>query len=206
MEQNKLEKNIKEKLNERMITPSDNLWDKLEFQLDQNQNKKAFNLSYFVAGLLLFLGLGYVFFAYQSSVTNVKAIDVVNTNTEKEFLTNNDTTTVLADKSKQYIEKQEKASRLIKSVTQVQYANNESVLKSSSAVDTIILTTNKTDIAKIQSKKEITIAENKIVINAQSLLNEVESQINTEYRENTIAKINRNYKVIKTAIVNRNYE
>ncbi|MEC5165185.1 preprotein translocase subunit Sss1 [Flavobacterium sp. PL11] len=56
------------------------------------------------------------------------------------------------------------------------------------------------------SFKKINRTVNGIAVNANSLLSNVETELNQSFRETALEKLNKNYNAIKTVLVNRNYE
>lgn len=63
--------------------------------------------------------------------------------------------------------------------------------------------------AKLQttaSDKVINVPQQGIKVNANSLLSNVESELNQSFRETALTKLSKNFNSIKTVLVNRNYE
>ncbi|MGC4040454.1 MAG: hypothetical protein QM710_06635 [Flavobacterium sp.] len=73
MAQNKLEKQIKEKLDSREIQPSAQAWDRLDAMLtvaEEKKTKRSFGWLYIAAGILVFVSAGMFFFSQNSIGTN----------------------------------------------------------------------------------------------------------------------------------------
>lgn len=70
MGQNKLENQIKEKLNSREIQPSAQAWDRLDAMLsvaEEKKTKRSFGWLFIAAGILVFVSAGMFFFTQNSS-------------------------------------------------------------------------------------------------------------------------------------------
>ena len=88
MEPNKIENQIKEKLDARKIQPSAQAWDRLDAMLavsEANKTKKNFGRFFVAASLLLFFGLGYVSFnENETPKINYSSPSVITINDEIE--------------------------------------------------------------------------------------------------------------------------
>ncbi len=90
MEPNKIETQIKEKLDAREIQPSAQAWDRLDAMLSVAEEKKTrrpLGWLYIAAGILVFVTLGLFFFT-QNSTTVKPEINVVNTDIKKDTIQN----------------------------------------------------------------------------------------------------------------------
>ena len=86
MEQNKLENQIREKLNSREIQPSAQAWDRLDAMLtvaEEKKTKRSFGWLYIAAGILVFVSAG-MFFFKQGSGGIEQQNQVVGTEVKKD--------------------------------------------------------------------------------------------------------------------------
>jgi hypothetical protein len=87
MEQNKLEKQIKEKLNSREIQPSAQAWDRLDAMLSVAEDKKpkrSFKWFYIAASIIGFVFFGILFYNQNQENTIINNSNQVIVNTEIE--------------------------------------------------------------------------------------------------------------------------
>ena len=89
MEPNKVESQIREKLNSREIQPSAQAWDRLDAMLsvaEEKKTKRPFGFLFIAASILVFATLG-MFFFNQNSIETKPQNDVV-TNETKDTVKN----------------------------------------------------------------------------------------------------------------------
>lgn len=130
----------------------------------------------------------------------------IKTSNKKEANSNPD---VSVQKSYQQLIKNEKnqiaeSSVIIKNNQEKQSINNQtSVVETSKNenVDQLLNTAEKTVVAEHSAKPKL-----KIKINASDLLNQVDGELETSFREKVITKVNKNYQTVKVALANRNQE
>ncbi len=224
MEQNKIENQIKKKLNNRTIQPSAASWDRLDAMLNSKENEKAkpnYNWLAIAAAVVVFFGLGFLYtttstFTTQmddsiavASVVEIKNDSVTATpiatiaaNKQSPILTQNESnkintkTIISEEKSSQELESIQKivAHEIATPTTTYKYMSPEALLNE---IETGQKTTN---------PNRNTVSKNKIKINAATLLTGVEKELDSVYRETTLDKLNKNYNRIKSVIANRNFE
>lgn len=224
MEQNKIENQIKKKLNNRTIQPSAASWDRLDAMLNSKENEKAkpnYNWLAIAAAVVVFFGLGFLYtttstFTTQmddsiavASVVEIKNDSVTATpiatiavNKQSPILTQNESnkintkTIISEEKSSQELESIQKivAHEIATPTTTYKYMSPEALLNE---IETGQKTTN---------PNRNTVSKNKIKINAAALLTGVEKELDSVYRETTLDKLNKNYNRIKSVIANRNFE
>lgn len=224
MEQNKIENQIKKKLNDRTIQPSAASWDRLDAMLNSTENEKAkpnYNWLAIAAAVVVFFGLGFLYtttstFTTQmddsiavASVVEIKNDSVTATpiatiavNKQSPILTQNESnkintkTIISEEKSSQELESIQKivAHEIATPTTTYKYMSPEALLNE---IETGQKTTN---------PNRNTVSKNKIKINAAALLTGVEKELDSVYRETTLDKLNKNYNRIKSVIANRNFE
>ncbi|MDW8849946.1 hypothetical protein SD960_07580 [Flavobacterium sp. MMLR14_040] len=115
---------------------------------------------------------------------------------------------VSVQKSKQLIKNEKnqiaESSIIIKNNQEKQTINNQtSVVETSKNenVDQLLNAAEKTVVAEHSVRPK-----SKIKINASDLLNQVDGELETSFREKVITKVNKNYQTVKVALANRNQE
>ncbi|MBF7091881.1 hypothetical protein IUY40_10045 [Flavobacterium sp. ALJ2] len=236
MEPNKFEKLFREKLNEREINPSDNAWDRLDAMLNVAENtkpKKKYTWMYVAASFIGFLLVSTVYFNQrETSVHNPKNDIVVKEEKPKDSIggikNNQDkinskslhtNAIVIKDTKENIEEKNEKANQnqvaersIIKETNKENWKNNQktesknnqTVIADNSknaTVDQLLISAEKT-LAMDKGVQQI----NKVKINANDLLSQVDGELELSFREKVINKVNKNYQTVKVALANRNVE
>jgi len=229
MEQNKIENQIKKKLNDRTIQPSAASWDRLDSMLNSTDNEKAkpnYNWLAIAAAVVVFFGLGFLYTTTSTSNTQIDDSIAVATGAESK----NDSVTatpiapIAVDKQSPILTQNE--SNKINTKTIISEEKSSQELESIQKIVTEEIATNSkpnpTTLYKYMSPEALlneietgqkttnpnrnTVSKNKIKINAAALLTGVEKELDSVYRETTLDKINRNFNKIKTVIANRNFE
>lgn len=246
MAQNKLENQIKEKLNSREIQPSAQAWDRLDAMLtiaEEKKTKRSFFSYKFIgiaASVLVFVTLGMFFFnqkevekqSDRNVVTKEVEKDTINdTNTKNVFpnpvkeqinevvvssekptpsnqqLTTNNKKSIINQKTtaiNQFVENQ---SQVVVNQNQVQpQKDGEIAIKEKENLKTEI----KSDEQLFKSLDKValnaTTKKSALKVDAKSLLNQVDGELDLTFREKVINSINKNYKNVKVAVSNRNKE
>ena len=140
----------------------------------------------------------------KTEIATSEKVTIKRTN-KKEANNNPD---VSVQKSDQLIKNEKnqiaESSIIIKNNQEKQSINNQtSVVETSKNenVDQLLNTAKKTVVAEHSAKPK-----SKIKINANDLLNQVDGELETSFREKVIAKVNKNYQTVKGALANRNQE
>lgn len=229
MEQNKIEDQIKEKLNNRTIQPSAASWDRLDAMLNSTEKEKSksnYKWLAVAAAVVVFLGLGILYTSTQTSSTQINdSIHVATVMEPKnDFVTATPIATIAVDKKSPILTQNE--SKKINTKTIISEEKSSQKLESvQKIVAQEIATNSKTNPPKTYKyispeallneietgQKTInpnrnTVSKNKIKINAAALLSGVEKELDSVYRETTLDKLNKNYNRIKSVIANRNFE
>ncbi len=229
MEPNKIDTQIKDKLNDRTIQPSAPSWGRLDAMLNSTVKEKAkpnYNWLALAAAVVVFLGLGILYTTTPTPNTQidnsipVAAVmepknDSVTTTTiatiafkkQSQILVQNDSnkintkTIISEEKSSQELEPIQKI--VAQEIATNSKPNSTTLYKymSPEALLNEIQTGQ-----KAISPNRSTISKNKIKINAAALLTSVEKELDSVYRETTLDKLNKNYNRIKSVIANRNFE
>ena len=183
MAQNKLETQIKEQLNAREIKPTEMAWDRLDAMLLVVEEKKATRSPF----------LSFRFIGIDASVL----VLVSNQKSSPSFNQKNQKTTI---------------NPLINKEKEVQFQNQEVIAEK--------------DLPVVETKKEIVVSysskvnlddllasaskksENKpkIKVNANSLLSQIDGELDQSFRDKVLTKISKNYKEVKVALATRNQQ
>lgn len=254
MAQNKIESQIREKLNAREIQPSAPAWDRLDAMLSIAEVKKTkhsfFSFKYIgiAASVAVFATVGLFLFNQNGTKSNpqnavvgteTKNDTVVNKikndklpivesykqneavvtlnvqpTSENQQLTNNNkgVSIIRQEKNNQKtnsnknqiikgktIEYQNLSSVAVKDVPKVIQQNEIVIVKQTQSDKALIADINKTTLQTAKTKSTIK-------VNAQSLLSQVDDEVELSFREKVFTKVNKNYQEVKVAFVNRNQE
>ncbi|HCQ12228.1 hypothetical protein [Flavobacterium sp.] len=247
MEPNKLENQIKEKLNSREIQPTEMAWDRLDAMLSVSEEKKTkrfpFLTSKFIgiaASVLVFLSVGLYFINQENTDIDIQESVVVkesvkintseeNNNEVKEInsipvqseeqvavTTNNKSQTINKKSSKSFNQNNQKTTvnPIINKNKEIEFLGNGDVAQK--------------DLPRIETRKEIVVSkpnnvnvddllasvENEskstkkpsVKVNANTLLSQVDGELEQSFRQKAINRISRNYQEVKLALANRNQE
>ena len=228
MEPNKIDNQIREKLNAREIQPSAQAWDRLDAMLtisEEKKPKKGYVWFFVAASTLLFFGLGFFIFSSSETTEVNNSIPVVTTINEEMNSTETNKTNEISVKKEQPVLVQnevndsKKQSRFIKSVENNQLIKENNIIQENPTPNAQRPTPNTYKylspddlLAEVQTGEKVipsdkkSISKPRIKVDANSLLTTVEKELDNTYRETTLDKINRKFQDAKSAIVNRNYE
>ena len=227
MEPNKIDNQIREKLNAREIQPSAQAWDRLDAMLtvsEEKKPKKGYGWFFVASSTILFFGLG--FFLFNTNVTTEinNSIPIVTTiNEEIDTIETNKINEISVENVKPVLVQNEinnsKQTRNIKSVETNKVTKSESVLEEKitpniqhSTPNTYKYVSPENLLAEVQTGEKIITSDKKISpkskmkVDANSLLTNVEKELDENYRETTLDKLNRKFQDAKSALANRNYE
>lgn len=250
MEPNKLETQIKEKLNSREIQPTEMAWDRLDAMLSVSEEKKTkrfpFLTSKFIgiaASVLVFLSVGLYFINQENTDSEVQESVVVKeeikTNTSEE--NNNEVKEInsipVQSEEQVAVTTNNKPQTINKKSSQGFNQNNQNNQKTT--VNPIINKNKEIeflgngdvaqkDLPRIETRKQIVVAKPKYVdvddllasveneskntkkpsvkVNANTLLSQVDGELEQSFRQKAINRISKNYQEVKVALANRNQE
>jgi hypothetical protein len=222
---NKIDNQIKDKLNAREIQPSAPAWDRLDAMLtvaEAKQPKRNYTWLYIAAAFLLFSGLGFFLLNSNESVAIENVIPVVNNEITNEKIEENQIgteteissakQTILVENSKL----KSKSSTLNRVVNSI--ADEEGVIDELPTSNFQLPTSNykylspEELLAQIEQPSKVDTNKikintiNKIKVDANELLTKAEQEIHQKHKESTIDKLRRNFNEVKSAVANRNYE
>jgi hypothetical protein len=229
MEQNKLENEFKNKLNQREINPSEKSWDRLDAMLtvaEEKKSKSSYSWIYIAASILGFVFLGTFFFTQSNNNGTIESNEVVIENNQKaEPIQNGITIVPLNPKSESTVVVSEvkKVNRNSRDTNRIlinqvaQNSNSDSLipilekkltnqkteqLASSSTSDIIV----EKMLAEVQPISKEENSKFKIKVNPNTLLTQVDGELELSFREKVINKVNKNYQTVKVALANRNIQ
>lgn len=235
MEPNKLETQMQEKLNSRVIQPSAQAWDRLDAMLsvaEQKKPKRKLSWLYIAASItgLLFVG---AFLLNQNnnqeSIIN-NSETIVNSNkeienTEKSNISNQNTITktevelvpienseiALVSNIKKKIntpDKENSNNLVVNNFTEKNTTAITEVIAQKTEVKSTLEIDPKSLLVSIEKEKidQKTYPKSTIKIDPQTLLSQVDGEIELSFRQKVIKTINKNYNSTKVALAARNQE
>ena len=227
MKPNKIDNQIREKLNAREVQPSAQAWDRLDAMLavsEEKKPKKGYGWFFVAASTILFFGLG--FFLFNSNETKeinnsnpivttinevmdsteANKINQISVEKEQPVLVQNEVNFSKTQTNK----KSEEANKLMET---------ENILEEKISPNSQLPTPNtykyvspENLLAEVQTGEKVITSDKKIrpkvkmKVDANSLLTNVEKELDENYKETTFDKLNRKFKDAKSALANRNYE
>lgn len=225
MGQNKFEKEIRQKLNSREISPSEKAWDRLDAMLSVAEKpKRNLRWLYVAASFLGFTLIGIVMFNWENEkMSNLNETEIVTTGnreteTEKadEFTPETETfsipehTTKAASKSRREVAEVKINKAEIQEEVFSEKDNHEQTVHQPEEAKITRYIDARTLLAEVEGSKEKTpvmIAQNPPVkVDAKELLTTAENEINETFRDKVIQSLNKNYNSFKTILANRNNE
>lgn len=227
MEPNKIDNQIREKLNTREIQPSAQAWDRLDAMLtvsEEKKPKKGYGWFFVAASTILFLGLGFFLFNSNETTEINNSTPIVTTiNEEIDTVETNKINEISVENVKSVLVQNEinksKPARNIKSVETNKETKSENVLEEKITSNSQLPTPNSYKyvspenlLAEVQTGEKVITSDKKISpktkmkVDANSLLTNVEKELDENYRETTLDKLNRKFQDAKSALANRNYE
>ena len=229
MEQNKLENEFRNKLNQREINPSENSWDRLDAMLtvaEEKKSKRSYSWIYIAASIIGFAFFGTFFFNQSNKNTTVESNKVVmeknqKVEPKKEVLSiipleskPESGIVILEDK------KENKKSRNTNSIITNQIAQNskpdslKSNIKNGQSIPETeqFVSSNRNEksleemLASVQTNSKAANSKTFVKVNPNTLLSQVDGELELSFREKVINKVNKNYQTVKVALANRNQE
>ena len=227
MEPNKIDNQIREKLNAREVQPSAQAWDRLDAMLavsEEKKPKKGYGWFFVAASTILFFGLGFFLFNSNETTEINNSIPIVTTINEVMDSTEANKINQISVEKEQPVlvqnevnfsktqtnKKSEEANKLMKT---------ENVLEEKITPNSQLSTPNtykyvspENLLAEVQTGEKVITSDKKISpktkmkVDPNSLLTNVEKELDENHRETTLDKLNRKFKDAKSALANRNYE
>lgn len=233
MERNNMEKDFSKKLNEREIQPSPMAWDRLDAMLAVSEEKavKKYNWLYIAAGFLGFLFIGMMLFMQTEQMTDTgksevvienKTIDTVKQNSPQDVINpvieNKSSAIAVETKGKAKSSNNQKRNIIKKSnpetlpvihqkSEQNQIAENQSIINQKTEQKST-KTSTYVNVDELLASVETAPKTKKpsIKVDAQSLLSQVDGELELSFREKVIQAANKQYQNVKVALSNRNVQ
>jgi hypothetical protein len=232
MEQNKLENEFRNKLNQREINPSESSWDRLDAMLTVAEEKKpvrSYSWIYIAASIIGFAFLETFFFNQIDQNGTIDSKDVVIENNQKvepiqkeanSIIPSNSQTESIAVISKVKNAKKNPGAIKSTSVNQKQVAQNSNSDSLTTRLKNIestqetqqIASSNSNNntvdemLAAVQTTSKAGNSKTAVKVNPNTLLSQVDGELELSFREKVINKVNKNYQTVKVALANRNQE
>lgn len=227
MKPNKIDNQIREKLNAREIQPSAQAWDRLDAMLtvsEEKKPKKGYGWFFVAASTLLFFGLGFFLFNSNETTEINNSTPIVTTiNEEIDTVESNKINEISVEKEQPVLvqnevsfsktqtnKKSEETDKLTKE-EDLTKDNSSSIIHHPSP-NSYKYVSPENLLAEVQTGEKVITSDKKISpktkmkVDANSLLTNVEKELDENYRETTLDKLNRKFQDAKSALANRNYE
>lgn len=234
MEPNKLEKQIREKLNGREIKPSANSWDRLDAMLsvqEEKKNRKPFPWLSIAASFFVLAGLGYfILNQNQGNIIDVKETpSVVEVEMEQEVIQteedliqkdaviiSSDNQVAASKPNELKVNKREEKraeSPMPKdentaNKSAVAFQNEQKERNNTIQLNPIVTPKEEinADALLAQVDKPKSEQKSKVKVSARNLLTQVDGEIELTFRQKVLKTIKKNYQETKVAIATRNQE
>ena len=227
MEPNKIDNQIREKLNAREIQPSAQAWDRLDAMLtvsEEKKPKKGYGWFFVAASTILFFGLGFFLFNSNETIEINNSTPIVTTINEETDSSEATKINQISVKEEQLVlvqnevnfsktqtnKKSEEANKLTKEENLTK--DNSSSIIHHPSPNSYKYVSPENLLAEVQTGEKVITSDKKISpkakmkVDANSLLTNVEKELDENHRETTLDKLNRKFKDAKSALANRNYE
>jgi len=231
MEPNKLEKDFKQKLDQREIQPSEMAWDRLDAMLSVTEKKKPRRTwMYVAAGFLGFILTGTIFFRGIENETEIKTNNAVvieqqeNKNVQKQILEEQpESSSNITVNQGAIASHQSKFSKTTEK-SQTQISPKEDEVLNQPENEAIVISNPEEKIQKpnryIESDQLLAEAETKlqtesikqyvakssVKVSSKSLLSSVESELDESFRDKIVKSISKNYRSVRSTLETRNNE
>lgn len=225
MEPNKIESQIREKLNQREIQPSANAWDRLDAMLSVEEQKPKRNFKW-ISIAAIFVGftlIGIFMMNKENSTENVIPSNPIVLENETEAIQTETTSKIENNFSEvkdeeavvhQSIKKIEKPSTEINPkkdfLLDNQLKKDEVIVENQSKESTGKYINAESLLAEIETGEKVIIpgisTKPSVKIDANALLSTAEKEVDETFRDKVIQSINKKFNSIKSTLANRNYE
>lgn len=215
MEPNKLEKDFRDKLEQRTIQPSEMAWDRLDAMLSVTENKKPksdHRWIYMAASLLVFLLAGVLLLNMENE--NTVPENKNNVVVTEEQPTIEDSNTIIAPVTNPEALASSESPTLIneKQDSTVIIADNFQIAETvandaNDKTEPAIIPVNNVDqLLAVASKQNTTKKKSSVKVDPNALLSSVEEELDNSFKDRVLIGTVKNFKTVKTAVSNRNYQ
>ncbi|MEY4963847.1 MAG: hypothetical protein RLZZ323_1166 [Bacteroidota bacterium] len=224
MEPNKFENQFREKTSTYEITPSDSSWQRLDAMLSEKRKSKSKHNFIWIpvaASLLISIGLFFNTNRVQKLTKDEKTVAKISNSSKNYIVREGSSMTykVLTQEKKVAINSVNQANstnqtplkmrigKMSTPVFQIQnrISINEAEITSKAQNSLVESEINNERESHVPVLKQVPVNEN-IKVDANSLLSEVDRELEQTFREKVITKIGKNYQEIKVVLVTRNQE
>ena len=225
MEPNNIENQIREKLNQREIQPSQNAWDRLDAMLSIEEQKPKRNFKW-ISIAAIFVGftlIGIFMMNKESSIDNVIPSNSIVLENETKLFEKEPTPEIENNFSKvkeeetvvhQSTKKTEKSSTEINPKKDFLLDNHskqeETIVENQPKESTNKYINAESLLAEIETGEKIEIPniskKPSVKVDANALLSSAEKEVDESFRDKVIQSINKKYNSVKSTLANRNYE
>lgn len=225
MEPNNIDKQIKEKLNQREIQPSSNAWDRLDAMLsvEEQKPKRSYKWLSIAAVFVGFTLIGIFMMNQGSSTDNVIPSNPIVLENENKLIENESTPDIENNFSEvkqneavvhQSTKKIEKPSAEINPKKDFLLDNHskkeEAIVENQLKEPTPKYINAESLLAEIETGEKIEIPniskKPSVKVDANALLSSAEKEVDETFRDKVIQSINKKYNSVKSTLANRNYE
>jgi hypothetical protein len=225
MEPNNIEKQIKEKLNQREIQPSANAWDRLDAMLsvEEQKPKRSYKWLSIAALFVGFTLIGIFMMNKENSVENVIPSNPIVLENETKLIENERPPVIennFSEETENRAAVHQSTKKIEKPSTEINpkkdflldnHSNKkEAIVENQPKKSTNKYTTAESLLAEIESgeKMEVPNISKKpsVKVDANTLLSSAEKEVDESFRDKVIQSINKKYNSVKSTLANRNYE
>lgn len=222
MEPNKLEKDFKEKLEQRTIQPSEMAWDRLDAMLSVAENKKPESKRtwmYMAAAFLVFLLVGVLFLNQEKENSGIDNNSVVTTDGQQsESAFETDSETLIVTESNQGVVATSSAHTKKVVGSKRDNIRNNITKTNEPAIQEVLVANNKqvpativqsNDAEKLLAAATPTESAKKrtgVKVDPNALLSAAEQELDDSFKDKVLIGAVKNFNVVRSAVANRNYE
>lgn len=226
MEPNKMEKDFKQKLEQRTIQPSDMAWDRLDAMLSVAENKKPKKnrtWMYMAAAFLVFLLVGVLFLNQEKENSGIDANSSVVTTEGEQTQTatgteNNETFTAPVTNQEAVAVQGQSTSTgsnkisgskrdIISNGTTGQPMEQEVFAANDKKTPSVIVPSNDTEkLLAATAPTETAKKKHGVKVDPNALLSAAEEELDDSFKDKVLIGAVKNFDAVRSAVANRNYE
>lgn len=221
MEPNKMEKDFKEKLEQRTIQPSEMAWDRLDAMLSVAENKKPKKnrtWMYIAAAFLVFLLVGVLFLNQEEENNGIENSNSVVTTEGQQSQTegkNNEITIAPVVNTEAAVaqslgsaSKTNSNSRGVEPGKTVSVTDESIVVQISyeAPANTIVQVNDADELLAAATPSETAKKKRAVKVDANSLLSSVEEELDDSFKDRVLIATVKNIKALQSTVANRNYQ
>lgn len=225
MEPNNIEKQIREKLNQRTIQPSQNAWDRLDAMLSVEEQKPKRNYKW-ISIAAIFVGftlIGIFMINKENSVENVIPSNSIVLENETKLIENESAPEIennFSEEAGNEAVVHQSTKKIEKPLMEInpkkdflldnQSKKEEAIVENQPKESTNKYINAESLLAEIETGEKIEVPniskKPSVKVDANSLLSSAEKEVEETFRDKVILSINKKYNSVKSSLANRNYE